>query len=169
VPDPCYRYDGSLERAAVVVNEPVRRGRVTGTDLLPLLAGEMPLDLFGIGTEPLGGCDLPQAAMHGAIARRRAYVHPYRWTSLGLALIEAMLLGLPVVCLATTEAAEVVPRSAGVVSNDIRRLQAGVRDLRRDPDRARAAGLEGRRVALERFSLARFLSDWDDLLARVAP
>jgi glycosyltransferase involved in cell wall biosynthesis len=95
-------------------------------------------------------------------------VHPYRWTSLGLALIEAMLLGLPVVCLATTEAAEVVPPCAGAVSNDLHVLQAGLRALRDDPERARRAGREARRVALERFSHARFLGQWDELLARVA-
>jgi glycosyltransferase involved in cell wall biosynthesis len=168
VPDPGYRYDGSLERAAVVVNEPVRRGRVTGTDLLPLLDRAMPLDLFGIGTEQLGGQDLAQAELHDAIARRRAYVHPYRWTSLGLALIEAMLLGLPVVCLATTEAAEVIPPCAGTVSNDLDVLQAGLRALRSDPERARLAGLDARRVALERFSHRRFLAEWDEVLARAA-
>jgi hypothetical protein len=166
IPDPGHRYDGSLERAAVVVNEPVRRGRVTGTDLLPLLTGELPLDLFGIGTEALGGADLAQSELHDAIARRRAYVHPYRWTSLGLALIEAMLLGLPVVCLATTEAAEVVPRSAGVVSNDLEVLRAGLRDLRDAPDRAHAAGAAARRFALERFAHGRFLAEWDEMLAR---
>src|SRR3954462_13065604 len=32
---PRVRYDGSLARLAVVTNEPVRRWRVTGTDLMP--------------------------------------------------------------------------------------------------------------------------------------
>jgi len=49
--------------------------------------------------------DLPQARMHHALARRRAYLHPFRWTSLGLSLIEAMQLGMPVLALATTDAA----------------------------------------------------------------
>ena len=40
------------------------------------------------------------------MARRRLYLHPVRWTSLGLSLLEAMHLGMPVVALATTE----VPR-----------------------------------------------------------
>ena len=41
--------------------------------------------------------DLPQAQMHADLARRRVYLHPFRWTSLGLSLIEAMHLGMPVV------------------------------------------------------------------------
>jgi glycosyltransferase involved in cell wall biosynthesis len=61
--------------------------------------------------------DLPQRKMHAELARRRVYLHPFRWTSLGLSLLEAMLLGMPVVALATTETADAVPPEAGVVSN----------------------------------------------------
>jgi glycosyltransferase involved in cell wall biosynthesis len=37
------------------------------------------------------------------MARRRVYLHPVRWTSLGLSLIEAMHLGMPVAGLAARE------------------------------------------------------------------
>jgi hypothetical protein len=167
IPDPGYRYTGTLPHAAVVVNEPVRRGRVAGTDLLPTLGTAMPLDLFGMGSEALGGHDVSHAALHDALGARRAYLHPFRWTSLGLSLLEAMLLGLPVACLATTEAAEVIPRCAGVVSNDLDVLVHGLRRFRDDADAARACGEAARAAALQRFALDRFLADWDALLARV--
>jgi glycosyltransferase involved in cell wall biosynthesis len=95
----------------------VRRGRVTGTDLLAGFAARVPLDVFGMQVLalpdlpglrglPAGALtvheDLPRSAMHTELARRRVYVHPIRWTSLGLSLIEAMHLGMPVVALATT-------------------------------------------------------------------
>jgi hypothetical protein len=167
--DPGYRYTGELARAAVVVNEAGRRGRVTGTDLLPRLNGDVPLDLFGIGAGGLGGTeDLPQHRLHGEMARRRAYLHPVRWTSLGLSLLEAMHLGMPVVALATTEVAEAVPHEAGVVSNRLDRLRDGLRGFVGDPDRAREAGLAAREAALSRYGLERFLSDWDELLAEAA-
>jgi glycosyltransferase involved in cell wall biosynthesis len=102
------------------------------------------------------------------MARRRAYLHPVRWTSLGLSLIEAMYLGMPVVALATTEVAEAVPVEAGVVSNRIDRLQQGLRSLVGDADRAREAGRAARRAAMERFGIDRFLGDWDALLEEVA-
>ena len=35
VPDPGPLYSGELARIGVVINEPVRRWRATGTDLLP--------------------------------------------------------------------------------------------------------------------------------------
>src|SRR5439155_525285 len=68
--------------------------------------------------------DLPQARMHAELARRRVYLHPVRWTSLGLSLLEAMHIGMPVVALATTEAVMAVPRGAGVLSTDVDELVA---------------------------------------------
>jgi glycosyltransferase involved in cell wall biosynthesis len=163
VVDPGHRYCGELERAVVAINEPDRRARVVGTDLLPELGRAMPIDLFGIGTER----NLPQPALHREMARRRAYVHPYRWTSLGLVLLEAMHLGLPLVALATTEVPEAVPPGAGFVSNRLDVLADGLRRLARDPALAREMGERGREHVLRRFALARFLRDWDELLAEV--
>ena len=166
--DPGHRYTGELPRTAVVINEARRRARVTGTDLLERFAAAAPLDLFGMDAGSLGGIeDLPQDDLHDELARRRVYLHPIRWTSLGLSLIEAMHLGLPVVALATTEAVEAVPGAAGVVSTRVDRLAEGVRHFLRDPEAARDAGLAARAHALERFGLERFLSDWDDLLEEV--
>lgn len=168
VVDPGLRYTGELPRAAVVINEAARRGRVTGTDLLPRLVKAAPIDLFGMGAGALGGFEnLPQARLHAEMARRRVYLHPLRWTSLGLSLIEAMHLGMPVVALATTEAPEAVPREAGVLSTSPDVLARAVRELMHDPARARAMGEAGRAHALARYGLRRFLSDWDALLAEV--
>lgn len=169
VVDPGYRYTGELPRVAVAINEPVRRGRVTGTDLLPRLNGEVPLDLFGIGADALGGIDdVPQARLHDELARRRVYLHPIRWTSLGLTLLEAMHLGMPVVALATTEVAEAVPPSAGVVTNRLDELRRALRSLVAEPDAARERGLAAREAALDRYGLGRFLADWDATLEEAA-
>jgi glycosyltransferase involved in cell wall biosynthesis len=168
VVDPGYRYSGATPRAAVVINEARRRARVTGTDLLDRFAADgVPIDLFGMDAGALGGEDVPQHRLHDEMARRRLYLHPIRWTSLGLSLIEAMHLGMPVVALATTEAPDAVPAAAGVLSTRIDRLAAGARDLLADPELARVAGLAARAAALERFGLRRFLDDWDDLLEEV--
>lgn len=168
IPDPGYRYTGELPRAAAVINEPGRRGRITGTDLLPVLNHQVEVDLFGMGAAPFGGLeDVPQEDLHTEIGRRRAYLHPYRWTSLGLALLEAMHVGLPVVALATTEVVEAVPREAGVVSNRIDRLQDALRRFVADPDEARERGLAARRAAVARYGLERFLRDWNAVFEEV--
>jgi hypothetical protein len=167
--DPGARYTGELPRAAVVINEARRRARVTGTDLLDRFAREAPLDLFGMDAASLGGIeDLPQEALHDEMARRRVYLHPIRWTSLGLSLLEAMHLGMPVVALATTEAHEAVPARAGAVSTRVDELAGAMRRLIDDPDEARERGAAARAAALERYGLERFLADWDEILEEVA-
>lgn len=167
--DPGERYTSELPRAAVVINEARRRGRVTGTDLLPRFAGAAPLDLFGIdsASTPWGVEDLPWQDLHGEMARRRVYLHPIRWTSLGLSLLEAMHLGMPVVALATTEVREAVPDAAGAVSNRLGVLEDALRTFVADPDAARAAGRAAREAALARYGLDRFLDDWGRLFAEV--
>jgi hypothetical protein len=163
--DPGERYSGELPRAAAVINEARRRARVTGTDLLDRFGEAAPLDLFGIDAAALGGIeDLPQARMHAELARRRVYVHPIRWTSLGLSLLEAMHLGMPVVALGTTEVHEAVPPPAGVVSTKVDVLVAAMRRLVQDREEAAERGRAARAVALERYGLRRFLADWDELL-----
>jgi hypothetical protein len=180
VVDPGRRWTGELARAAVVVNEPVRRGRTTGSDLIAGFSDQAPVDVFGMrlgGLHEAFGCDpdkvalhedLPQHRLHEELARRRVYVHPLRWTSLGLALIEAMHLGMPVVALGSTEAYEAVPPAAGQVSTRVQTLHRAVRELLHDDAAAAACGAEARVAALARYGLARFLDDWDRLLKEVA-
>jgi glycosyltransferase involved in cell wall biosynthesis len=111
--------------------------------------------------------DVPQADMHDHIARRRVYVHPIRWTSLGLSLLEAMHLGMPVVSIGSTEAFEAVPPEAGVVSTDVERLVRATRELITEPALARAHGEKARAAALSRYGLRRFLLEWDGLYEEV--
>ena len=172
--DPGDRYSGEVPAAAMVVNEPARRGRVTGTDLLERLGAAVPVDLFGMQTQRLAGApgvrsvaDLAQDRLHAEMARRRLYLHPVRWTSLGLSLLEAMHLGMPVVALATTEVVEAVPPEAGVVSTRVEVLADAARRLVADPEQARLMGKAARAAATARYGLDRFLADWDALLDEV--
>lgn len=177
--DPGLRYTGELARAAVAVNEPLRRGRITGTDLLRPLSGAAPLDVFGMQVTGLRDAlglaadrlaeydDVPQAQLHDRLAERRVYLHPVRWTSLGLSLLEAMHLGLPVVVLAATEAPDAVPADAGVVSTRLDTLAEALRTFVNEPDLARATGLRARQAALDRYGLQRFLDDWERLIKEV--
>lgn len=170
--EPAPQWTGELERFAVVTNEPVRRGRVTGTDLFGRFAEVAPLDVFGIGVRDLASPrirayeDPPQTVMHAELAQRRVYLHLTRWTSLGLSLIEAMLMGCPVVALATTEAATAVPPGTGVTGTDVRQLLEAARHYLDHPDAAARDGAAAQRYARARFGLARFLADWDSLLSR---
>lgn len=184
IPDPGYRYTGHDPSLAAVVNEPVRRWRVAGTDVLLDLARTQPVHVYGMGMAELALAarehavagldrtrlheDLPQSELHAVLPEHRAYLHPYRWTSLGLSLIEAMALGMPVLAVAATEAPTAVPTGAGVVSCDRRQLSEAAERWLRDPAEARQRGEVARHHALERYGLQRFLDDWDELLKEAA-
>lgn len=169
VVDPGHRYTGELAAAAAVINEPERRTWVAGTDLVLACRQRHAVDLFGMGSEGLGGADVDQATLHGELARRQVYLHPFRWTSLGLSLVEAMHLGMPVAVLASTEAPRAVDPSMGVLTTSASELVDGVgRLLALDPDERTEIGRRSRARALDRYGLDRFLAAWDELLVRVA-
>jgi glycosyltransferase involved in cell wall biosynthesis len=85
-----------------------------------------------------------------------------RYTSLPLAVIEAMTIGMPIVALATTELPTVIENGVtGYISCDPEELVAGMQLLLADPERARAMGDAARAVAAERFGLERFGRDWN--------
>ena len=136
-----------------------------GTEALPEA-----LNLKGLGLSEerlrISG-DVPAAKLHQELARCRLYLHPLRWTSLGLALLEAMHLGMPVLALATTEASRAIPHGAGLVSNDVDDLQKFARRLLDDPDDAYAMGIVAREAALQRYGLDKFLRAWDQLLTEL--
>ena len=97
--------------------------------------------------------------MHAELARRRAYLHLCRWTSLGLSLIEAMAMGMPVVALATTEAvAAVPPGGRGARPPGSTRCVDAAQWLVDDPAAARRLGAAARAAALARYGLDRFLA-----------
>jgi hypothetical protein len=170
-------WTGEHPRLSMSVNEPVRRSRVAGMDLAAQVAEHVPVDVYGMQVDALeqhrpsfaGGrhADLPQHELHARMADHRAYLHTYRWTSLGLSLLEAMTLGSPVLVLSATAAPEAVPPSAGVVSSDVGELVVAARRLVDDPEQADAMGSAARAHALKHFGLDRFLTDWDQLLEGV--
>jgi hypothetical protein len=166
VVDPGPLYTGELARAASVINEPVRRGRIVGADLLPRFA---PIDVFGMGTEQLPGGrgDHDLDSLHRELARCRVYVHPARWTSLGLSLLEAMHIGMPVVALASTEAVRAVSADVGAISTNVEELVGAARELIADPALAKEKGRRAREFALAHYGLDAFLRNWDVLLKEV--
>ncbi len=162
------RYSGELERGLVVVNNLARRGRRLGRDVFEEVRERVPLDLVGMGSEELGGLgEVPHRELPAFAARYRFLFNPIRYTSLGLAVCEAMLLGMPVVALATTEYATAIENGvSGYVDTDVDVLVARMCALLADPEDARRVGEGARRRARERFGIERFASDWDRLLRR---
>lgn len=102
------------------------------------------------------------------MARYRFLFSPIRYSSLGLAVIEAMMVGLPVVAFATTEMATVIENGvSGYAATDLHTLLGHMQVLLDDPGLARHLGEGARRTARDRFSIGRFSSDWDAALRHV--
>jgi len=164
------RYTGELERGVVVVNGMQNRPRITGYDLVLDLRGRVPLDLIGIQTEELGGLgDIPHRQLFATEARYRFFWHPIRYTSLALAMLEAMMLGMPVLCFAVTEHPRVIQDGVnGFISCNVEELVEKMHLLLRDRALAIEIGRRGRQLVEERYNMRRFVRDWDEILRSVA-
>jgi hypothetical protein len=156
-------WSGELPRGVAVINHLERRGRRLGADVYAAWRRDVPLDLYGMDAPASGGvCELPYAKLLPAVARHRFFAHPVRYTSLALALCEAMMIGLPVVGLATTELPRHIEASGGgYVDSDLRRLVDVSRALIADRGYAEDLGRKARAYARERFAIERFAADWD--------
>ena len=156
-----------LPRGVVVVNGPRKRPRIAGYDLFLAAREQVPLDIVGMETDSIGGLgDVPYRDLHHLVGRYRFLYSPMRYTSLPLAVIEAMTLGLPVVALATTELPTVIENGvSGFVSNDPNELIERMLLLLADEQLARRLGDNARRVAEVRFGLDRFRRDWNGAFA----
>jgi len=167
VPDRGPLYRGGRERGIVAVNHLGRRSRRLGLDIYLALRARVPLDLVGLGSEDLPGGlgEVPPDELAELIGEYRFYAHPVRYTSLAMALCEAMMGGSPVVAVAATEIPSVIRHGvSGFMATSVDGLVGGMRSLLDDPRAAAGMGKEARRDAQGRFSLGRFRDDWNRVL-----
>lgn len=167
--DPQATYTGTLERGITVCNCIQRRPRIAGYDLFLQAREHVPLDAAGIETERFGGLgDIPYRDLHRRMAPYRFLFSPMRYTSLPLAVVEAMTLGMPIVALATTELPTViVDGEHGFLSCDPSVLVDRMRFLLANPMEAHRMGANARNLVRERFSMERFVADWNAAFVRV--
>ena len=166
---PRARYTGELERGLVVINNIAKRGRRLGFDVYNEVKRGIHLDLVGMGAEEAGGLgEVQHADLPAFAARYRFFFNPIRYTSMGLAVIESMMVGLPIVALATTEMVTVIKDGVnGFIDTEVSRLVERMRALLEDAGLARALGEEARKTALARFSIERFVADWNEAFYEV--
>jgi glycosyltransferase involved in cell wall biosynthesis len=156
-------YTGVKARGLVVVNGLPTRGRRLGLDIVEQVRQEIPLEIVGMQSERVGGRgEIEWQHLAKFAADFRFFFNPIRYTSLGLAVCEAMMLGMPVVGLATTEMPTVVASGrTGWVDTDVDRLILRMHELLGDWDLAHQLGREARATAQRRFNIRRFVRDWE--------
>ncbi len=151
---PAACYEGDIEKGIVVINNLNERGRRLGLDVFGEVRECVPLDLIGMDTEKIGGLgEILHPNLAAFVSRYRFFFNPIRYTSLGLAVLEAMMVGMPVVGLATTEMVTVVrDGDSGVLHTDVAYLIRGMRALLEDRALAARMGSRGKEIALALMS-----------------
>jgi len=164
------RYDGGVAEGITVVNNLGTRGRRLGPDVFLQFREQVPVTLVGMGSLELGGHgEVANRDLPGFVANYRFFFNPIRYTSLGLSVLEAMHVGLPILGLATTEMPTVIANGVnGWLDTRPERLVEVARQLLADPELARQWGDAARRTAQERFGIDRFVADWLRVFDRVA-
>lgn len=162
-------YSGEMPKGLVVVNNIKKRGRRLGLDIFETVQKRVPLDIVGIGSEEVGGLgEIPHDTLARFEVRYRFLFNPIRYTSLGLAVCEAMLLGMPVVGIAATEMSTAIDSGiSGYVDTDTDRLIEHMKMLLADRALARRLGQGARTYAQTRFNIRRFVNDWNDAFSLV--
>ena len=158
-----------LAETAALVGDPTRAAMLMSLmDGRALTAGEL-ARAGGVTAQTASG-HLAKMLEAGLLALEAQGRHRYyRLASPAIAgMIEAMMVGLPIVGLATTELPSVIRNGeSGFVDTRLERLVDAMQMLLRDPAEARRLGEAARRTAEERFNIDRFVDDWRKAFARV--
>jgi len=167
--DPDLRYSGHREEGIFVVNEMKRRSRMAGYDLYEDLRQRVPITTVGMKSSEIGGIgEIHYRYLHQRVAEYRFLYSLMRYSSLPLAVIEAMTIGMPIVALATTEIPTVIKNGVhGFISCDPAEMEKQMKFLLKNPDEAKRMGDNARQLAQERFGINRFVRDWNETFAQV--
>lgn len=163
-------YINSLEKGVVVINNLDKRGRRLGFDIFKSVRKKIPLDLVGINSKEIGGIgEIPPKELPAFISKYRFFFSPIRYTSLGLSLCEAMMVGMPIVALATTEVSSVIQNNkTGFISTDVDWLIQKMHLLLKDKKLSQNIGRNSKKLAEKRFNINRFTDDWEGIFLTVA-
>lgn len=156
------RYTGELEKGIVVINGIVKRGRRLGLDVFEKVREKIPLDIVGMLSEEVGGLgEINNRELSAFTAKYRFFFNPIRYTSLGLSVCEAMMAGIPVIGLATTEMVVTVKNDhSGYIHTDVDFLIDKMQMLLSDHSKAKQLSVGARQTANEKFNIERFKKDW---------
>ncbi|HEY6975931.1 MAG TPA: glycosyltransferase family 4 protein [Chitinophagaceae bacterium] len=160
--DPGIKYSGEIEKGIVVINGLANRGRRLGLDVFKKVRKKIPLDIVGMQSEEVGGLgEISNRQLSAFTAKYRFFFNPIRYTSFGLSVCEAMMAGLPIVGLATTEMTVAIKNDfSGYIHTDIDFLIEKMKMLLEDHDKAKQLGQGARQTANEKFNIERFKKDW---------
>lgn len=157
-------YKGDLPRGIVVINNLNQRGRRLGLDIFEKARKYVPLDIIGMDSEKLEGLgEISHKKLPEFISHYRFLFNPIRCTSLGLSVCEAMIIGMPIVGLATTEMVTTIENDfSGYINTNVDTLIEKMQILLKKPKKAAKLGRNAKKYASARFNIKRFTKDWEN-------
>jgi glycosyltransferase involved in cell wall biosynthesis len=151
-----------------VVNDWVNRDWCCGFNLWREATKDLPVHV--VGATP--GLSEPAKSVADLVMKYRSslvFLNTSLISPVPTALLEAMACGCAVVSTAGCMIPEVIEHGVnGFMSNDPKELASYCQLLLKNPDLAKAMGAAARETIIERFSLGRFVKDWDAILREAA-
>jgi hypothetical protein len=153
-------FTGEKACGVIVLEENPADARVTGMDIFEQVKEVLPMEIIQIGKKDITYQNLPKK-----LSPYRFLFCPDRYTSPGSPVQQAMLLGMPIVGLATTDLPTIISNEvSGFVHSDLQYLIQKMQQLIENPQLAAQLGANARSTALKLYSSDRFLADWKQLV-----
>ena len=153
-------FTGEKPCGVVVLEESPADDRITGMDIFRQVKEALPLEVIRIGKEGITYQNLPEK-----LSPYRFLFCADRYASPGFPVQQAMMIGMPVVGLATTDLPTIISNEvSGFVHSDLQYLIRKMQQLIADPLLAVQLGANARSFALKNFSRNYFLDTWKQLI-----
>lgn len=153
-------FTGKKACGVVVLEESPADDRVIGTDIFEQIKEALPMELIQIGKNGLTYQNLPEQ-----LSAYRFLFCADRYASPGFPVQQAMMIGMPVVGLATTDLPTSISNEvSGFVHSDPQYLIQKMQQLITDPQLATRLGANARLTAIKLFNSTRFLTDWKQVI-----
>lgn len=149
-----------------VVNDWINRDVFCGYKLWKEIIKGFPYKVLGTTpglSEPAKG--IQDLADH--YAQHSIFVNTSQISPIPSSLLEAASSGAAIVSASTCMIPEVFTDGVDAyLSNDVSVLRKRIRELLNEPEKAREMGLRARQTIIDRFSMERFINDWNYLFER---
>ncbi len=140
-----------------------------GNKLWLRLSKKVPLVLYGKDSEKFGGKGIiPNKLLRKEIAQYRLYFNPTIASSVPMAMLEAMSIGMPVVTMKSTDMPYIIKNGTnGFISNKPEVLAGKIALLLRDKKSAKRLGEAAQKTIEDKFSIKTFIDNWNKLFDKI--
>jgi len=161
-------WQGNIKKAVAAVNGLPNRIEC-GPDIWQKINKKVPIILFGTDSEKFGGKGpVPNDELRKEFIKYRVYFNSTTASSIPMAMLEAMSVGMPVVSTATTEIPNIIKDGVnGFISNNTDILAEKINLLLKNKKLAKKLGRKAKKTIKRKFSEKKFIKEWNNLFKKV--